>query len=72
MAATLLLLASFGLTAQVKDNREPSVGRWPDGTTILWLCPLGVEGKVRIIVIAPNGAQYPAELECLPKNQKSL
>lgn len=70
LVSLILLVATAFAAAQPKDDRQPSSGIWPDGTRILWMCELKMEGKVRIIVVAPDGTTYPAELDCVPKGQK--
>lgn len=67
----LLVTQAFAVVhAQSKDTRQPSYGHWPDGTRIAWICELGMEGKVRLMIMTPDGKTYPAELECLPKGEK--
>lgn len=75
VALSVSVLIAFGLTALAAPPvngppNEPQQGQWPDGTRLIWQCDKGMEGKVRILVVAPNGAPYPAEIECLPPGQK--
>lgn len=53
-------------------SQVPQQGMWEDGTTLYWLCEPGMKGKVKIAVVAPNGATYQAEVECVSPTAKQI
>ena len=53
-------------------SQVPQQGMWADGTTLYWLCQPGMKGSVKIMIVAPNGTQYPAEIECLSSSAKQI
>lgn len=41
-----------------------SQGQFDDGAVLAWQCEEGVEGKVKMLLVTPQGKKYMAELSC--------
>lgn len=77
LALTLAFASVSAAPAKPPAEKEapsevPQQGMWADGTTLYWLCEPGMKGRIRIMVVAPNGAQYPAEIECISPSAKQI
>lgn len=53
-------------------SQVPQQGQWADGTVLYWLCEPGMKGRIRILVVAPDGTKYPAEVECISPTAKQI
>lgn len=55
-AALLLAIAAVAAPGVV------SQGQFEDGAIVAWQCDDGVEGKVKMLLVTPEGKKYMAEL----------
>lgn len=60
LAATLAVLPIVAVSAP----GVVSQGQFEDGAVLAWQCEEGVEGKVKMLLVTPEGKQYMAELSC--------